>query len=128
MRYPSVEECFKLHRLLIEKSGGCEGILDINTLKSALAQPKIKNFAGNALYPTLIEKAAAMAYSFVHNRPFVDGNKRFSHAITEVFLVLNDYEIEAELEEQREVFLSLASHEMLYDEFVAWLKEHVVTF
>ena len=128
MRYPSVEECLTLHRLLIEQSGGRAGISDINRLKSALTQPKIRNFAGKALYPTLIEQAAALACSFMRNRPFIDGNKRFSHAITEAFFVLNDYEIEAEEEEQERIFLSLANKNMQYDEFAAWLKEHVVKF
>ena len=128
MRYPSVEECLTLHRLLIEKSGGSEGIADINRLKSALAQPKRKNLTGKALYPTLSEQAAAMACSFMQNRPFVDGNKRFSHAIIEAFLVLNDYEIEADEDEQERIFLALANQEMQYNEFVAWLTEHVAKF
>jgi Fic family protein len=52
-------------------------------------------FGGRDLYPTLAEKAAALALSLAGNHPFVDGNKRVAHAAMEVFLVLNGREIEA---------------------------------
>jgi len=32
-------------------------------------------FAGQDLYPTVVEKAAALCFSLFMNRPFVDGNK-----------------------------------------------------
>jgi death-on-curing protein len=43
-------------------------------------------FDGNDLYPTLVEKAAALGYSIIQNHPFIDGNKRAGHAALEVFL------------------------------------------
>jgi len=48
-------------------------------LESALAQPR-QTFSGIDLYPTLVEKAAALGFSLIKNHPFVDGNKRVGHA------------------------------------------------
>ena len=51
------------------------------------------------LYPTAVEKAAALGFALVMNHPFVDGNKRIGHAAMETFLVLNGYEIVASTDE-----------------------------
>ena len=50
-------------------------------------------FGGEDLYPSLLEKAAALGFSIIMNHPFVDGNKRTGHAATEILLVLNGLEI-----------------------------------
>jgi death-on-curing protein len=39
-------------------------------LESAIAQPRA-SFGGNDLYPSLEEKAAALAFSLIQNHPFV---------------------------------------------------------
>ena len=62
----------KLHRRIIAQSGGAPGVLNLSALESALAQPQM-TFGGNDLYPTLVEKAAALGYSLIQNHPFVDG-------------------------------------------------------
>ena len=43
----------------------------------------------------------------------------------EVFLVLNGYEIEAPVDEQERVFLSLAAGEVEREEFTDWAKAHL---
>ena len=78
------------------------GVRDLNALDSALAQPRM-TFGGADLYPTVVEKAAALGFSLVMNHPFVDGNKRIGHAAMETFLVLNGYEIIASADEQERV-------------------------
>ena len=60
------------------------------------------------------------------NHPFVDGNKRVGHAAMELFLLTNGYEIEASIDEQESVILRLAKGEMSREEFVNWLRPHVV--
>ena len=54
-------------------------------LESAIAQPKA-TFGGIDLYPTLVEKVAALGFALVQNHPFVDANKRVGHAAMETFL------------------------------------------
>ncbi len=58
------------------------------------------------------------------NHPFVDGNKRIGHAAMEVFLLLNEYEIIADVDEQVTVMLELAEGTMSRSSFSDWLKNH----
>ncbi|MFP4241269.1 MAG: type II toxin-antitoxin system death-on-curing family toxin [Chitinispirillaceae bacterium] len=94
-------------------------------LESALAQPRAF-FAGKELYPKTIEKAAVLCYSLVQNHPFVDGNKRVAHAAMETFLLLNDLEIIATIDEQEELMLQLASGKMGHRSLFSWLQQHTI--
>jgi death-on-curing protein len=76
-------------------------------------------------YPTLIEKAAALGYSLIRNHGFLDGNKRIAHAAMEVFLVVNDMEISAPVDEQERFMLSLAAGEVSRDALIDWLRSNV---
>ena len=125
IQYLSLNQVLFLHQRLIEQSGGTSGIHDQNALESALAQPKM-TFESKELYPTLAEKAAALCYSLISNHPFADGNKRIGHAATEVFLVMNGYEIAAEIDEQEEIMLKLASSKMERSDFFDWLKDKII--
>lgn len=44
----------------------------------------------------------------------------------DVFLVVNGYEVEAEVAEQEEVILRLASGEMDREDFTDWVRSHVI--
>jgi death-on-curing protein len=123
MRFLTLIEVLELHRRVIEQSGGAFGIREVGLLESAIAQPRMA-FGGEDLYPSLIEKAAALGFSIIMNHPFVDGNKRTGHAVTETFLVLNGMEISASIDEQESVILAIASGELGRDTFVEWLKRN----
>jgi death-on-curing protein len=56
------------------------------------------SYTGQELYPTLIEKVAALGFSLINNHPFVDGNKRIGHATMEVTLLMNSFEIQADVD------------------------------
>ncbi|HEU4594443.1 MAG TPA: type II toxin-antitoxin system death-on-curing family toxin [Pyrinomonadaceae bacterium] len=124
MRYLSLEEVVSLHAKLLARSGGGAGLRDSGALESAVAQPEM-SFGGEDLYPTVVEKAAALGHSLIQNHPFIDGNKRVGHAAMEVFLVLNGYEIDAPVDEQESVVLAVASSRMSRAELGEWLKQHV---
>lgn len=125
MRYLSVGELIELHRQLLEQSGGAPGIRDLGALESAAAQPEM-TFGGQELYPTLVEKAAALGFSLVMNHPFIDGNKRIGHAALETLLVLNDSMLSCSTEEQEQTILKLASGGLPRSEFNEWLSRQVV--
>lgn len=125
IRYLVLDEVLKLHQRLIEQSGGTAGIRDLGGLESALAQPQM-TFSGQELYPTVAEKASALGFSLIMNHPFLDGNKRIGHASMEVFLVLNNFEIKASVDEQEQVVLRVASGEWERDEFTQWLCDRIV--
>ena len=124
MRYLSLAEVLDLHRMVIEQAGGTTGLRDLGALESAVAQPRM-TFGGEDLYPSAIEKAAALCLSLVQNHPFVDGNKRVGHAAMETFLLLNSFEINAVTDEQEQLILALAAGRLSREDLVAWLRGHV---
>ena len=71
----SIDEVLQIHEILIEGFGSSNGVSDNNLLQSAIARP-FKTFEHNDLYPTTIDKPAALIESVINNHPFVDGNKR----------------------------------------------------
>ncbi len=125
MRYLTLEEVLELYHGIIEQSGGSAGISNMGGLESALAQPKM-TFAGEELYPTIVEKASALSFSLIKNHPFIDGNKRIGHAAMEVFFILNGFEINAAVDEQEQLILQVASGKLGRDEFSEWLRSHMV--
>lgn len=125
IRYLTLEEVLDLHERLIDQSGGTHGVHDQNGLESAIGQPMMA-FGGHDLYQTTAEKGAALAFSLVMNHPFVDGNKRIGHAAMETFLVLNGHEVKAAADGQEEVFLNLAAGTLEREDFVEWVRSHMV--
>ncbi|NET11169.1 MAG: type II toxin-antitoxin system death-on-curing family toxin [Symploca sp. SIO2B6] len=125
-RYLTLIELLELHRRILEQSGGAQGIREISLLESAIAQPRM-TFDGDELYPSFLEKAAALGFSIIMNHPFVDGNKRTGHAATETFLVLNGVEIDASVDEQELMVLAIASGERGRKEFVEWLQQNTIS-
>lgn len=126
MRYLSISEILELHERLIASSGGASGIRDLGTLKSCISQPHA-SFENRDLYPGVITKAGALCFSLVMNHPFVDGNKRIGHAAMETLLILNGYEIDAHVDEQEHIILTMASGNLTRDAFINWLKKHTIT-
>lgn len=127
MRYLHKEEVLELHKSIIDQTGGHHGLRDEGALESARAQPHM-TFDGQELYPTLAEKASASGFSMITNHPFLDGNKRIGHAVMEVFLVINGYEIDASIDEQEDIILGVAAGEMSRHAFTKWVKTHIVLY
>ena len=124
MRYLALGEVVELHRRLLEATGGASSIRDFGALESAIAQPKA-TFEGVDLYPTLVEKAAALGFSLVQGHAFLDGNKRVGHAAMETFLILNGTEIDAPVDDQERLMLDLAAGRIGRNHLVDWLRQHV---
>lgn len=125
MSYLTLEEVLVLHELVLDQTGGMQGVRDRGSLESALAQPQM-SFGNQELYPELADKAAALAYSLVCNHPFNDGNKRIGHAAMEVFLLLNGWELDADVDEQEQLIIQLASGKLTREALVHWVKIHMV--
>ncbi len=123
MRYLTLEEVLELYHRITKQSGSSASISNLGGLESAIAQPQM-TFAGDELYPTIVEKASALGFSLIKNHPFVDGNKRIGHGAMEVFLVLNSFEIDARIDEQEQVILQVASGKLDRREFTQWLGIH----
>jgi len=123
-RYLSLAEVLKLHGLIIAESGGSDGLRDLGMLESALGQPR-QTFGGEDLYPSLSSKAAALGFSLIMNHPFIDGNKRIGHAAAEAVLMLNGFELTAEVDEAEAEILAVAAGQRTREEFQEWIERHV---
>ena len=124
MRYLSLGEVLELHRRIIRQTGGASGMHNLAALESAVAQPRM-TFEGKDLYPTVEDKAAALAFFIIQNHPFMDGNKRCGHAAMETLLVLNGKEIEAPVNGVEKIILETASGKLSQKDFVNWLARHI---
>ena len=105
-----IERILRLHRSLIERYGGAEGVRDVGLLHSAIAMPQA-SYGGEYLHTDLFEMAAAYLFHIVQNHPFLDGNKRTGSAAAIVFLAMNDVALEAEEEGLVEITLAVAKGE-----------------
>jgi death on curing protein len=123
--FPTAEQVIELHVGLLARHGGLPGLRDENGLESAVAQPRA-TFGGEELYPTLAEKAAALAFSPIRNHPFVDGNKRVGYAAADVFLRANGFKIGADVDEAEAITLAVAAGTMSREDFTAWVCGHTV--
>jgi death on curing protein len=88
-----LDHVLQIHRSLIERYGGSQGLRDAGLLHSAIAMPQA-SFGGEFLHKDLFEMAAACLYHIVQNHPFLDGNKRTGAAAAIVFLAINGVEIQ----------------------------------
>ena len=121
------EKVLLLQQLVIESSGGGEGVRDLGLLDSALASA-FQTFDGIDLYPTKEEKAARLGFNLVSNHAFVDGNKRIGLLVMLSFLAINGINIKYTDDELIEVGLSLASGNMSYENLLEWIRLHKVNY
>ena len=117
------EQVVKIHRSLIEKTGGMDGIRDAQLLDSALKTP-FQTFGGNNLYPDILDKASQLCYSLIENPPFIDGNKRIGVHLMLLFLKLNNIEVNYSQQELVDFGLDIASGKMSKNDIKGWIIEH----
>lgn len=124
MRFLTLSEVLWLQRRLLASTGGAAGVRDLKIIEAAVAAPKA-TFGGEDLYPGLLPKATTLCYSLVQGHGFIDGNKRVGHAAMEVFLALNEYTLEAAVDEQESIILMVASGKLSREQLLEWLEQHV---
>jgi death-on-curing protein len=99
-------------------------VKDAGLLDSALSRPKTTLF-GEYAYPSLELMAAAMHQSLVKNHPLVDGNKRSSWMLLNVFLELNGRELQMTTEEGLDFTLGVAESRYDLEEAAAIISGHL---
>jgi death-on-curing protein len=120
-----LETALQIHDRSIEEYGGSSGLRDKGSLLAALARP-YATFDQFDLYPTPIEKAAAIFESIVINHPFMDGNKRTAYVLLRSTLYIFGFDIIAFKEEKYSMTIAASSGIIRFDEIKAWIEEHLV--
>ena len=123
----SISVAILIQDILIEKFGGARGIRDRGLLESALSRP-FQTFDNRDLYPTVIEKAAALIESIINNHPFIDGNKRIGYVLLRLFLIENDFDLEANQNEKYDFVINIASQKIDFDQVCIWIINHSANF
>ncbi|MCL2108174.1 MAG: type II toxin-antitoxin system death-on-curing family toxin [Oscillospiraceae bacterium] len=116
----TIEEIILLHEKIIAVTGGASGLRDYGLLESAVFGC-YQSFGGQDIYPTVLEKAAGLAYAICNNHAFIDGNKRIAVTAMLVFLRMNDIKLNYTQQELISLGLGMASGSMSYEDVRAWL-------
>jgi death on curing protein len=98
-------------------------VRDVNLLHSAVARPRL-SFYGQAQFPTLHDKAAAIMESLAYHHLFADGNKRTALKAVTLFLELNGWQPTWTDQEEYDYFLEVAQGQHPVDQIAEWLREH----
>ena len=120
----NVSEVTILHEKLISVTGGSYGLRDPGLLESAVLGC-YQTFDDVELYPTLIEKAARMAFALCKNHPFVDGNKRIAVTAMLVLLRLNKITLSYTQNELVMLGLGIADGSIDYEGIITWIEGHI---
>lgn len=113
-----------IHNILIERFGGSKGIRDQGSLESAINRP-FATFDNIELYPTPVEKAAAILESILINHPFVDGNKRTAYVLMKLILFENGLDIFADQEEKYKMVISASMGDFRFEDIKNWIQVHL---
>lgn len=112
-----------LHRILLEETGGLDGLRDENLFESAINSP-FQTFDGKFVYPGLERKAARLGFSLIKNHPFVDGNKRIGVMTMLTFLELNGISLMCTDNELVRIGLEIADGTMNDEQLLQWILDH----
>jgi death on curing protein len=119
-----ISEVVRIHHVLVTQFGGGSGIRDWAALESALQRP-FQTFDNRELYPSIIEKAAALTESLLGNHPFVDGNKRVGYVVLRLYLSSHGFVLTASSNDKYDFIVRVASGQMAFNEIVDWIKFNV---
>src|SRR5258707_14928419 len=109
-----------IHNIPIERFGGSKGIRDKGILESAIHRP-FQTFDQKGLYPTNVEKAAAIFESIISNHPFIDGNKRTAYVLMRLILLEGRFDIAANEGDKYDFVIASANGELKFEEIRNWI-------
>lgn len=110
-----------VHEEQLAEHGGSPGLRDGGLLDSALSRPQDLAAYGG---PDVQALSASYALGLTKNHALIDGNKRVSLVVTELFLDLNGYEMLAEDSELLTTWLDVSSSELTEEQLADWLRRH----
>lgn len=121
----TIEIAKRFHDRLIDDFGGSKGIRDLSGLEAALSRPYM-TFDQQELYPTAVDKAAAIFQSLIINHPFVDGNKRIAYSLLRVTLIREGYDFIASQSEKYDFSINASMGNVDIDQIKEWLGSRLI--
>ena len=112
-----------LHSEQIREHGGRPGLRDASLLESPLARARqLWSFDDSA---DLVSLAAEYGFGLAKNHACLDGNKRIALVATNVFLILNEFEIDVEEPVVVDIMLRVADGRMDRDQSAEWIRSAI---
>jgi len=119
----TLEQLLEIHAILVNETGGSLGLRDLGRLESAIAT-QTQNVFGEELYPSAINKAAAIIRAIIADHPFVDGNKRTAMLSGLTLLEANGMRFYANKGEIEDFAVKIAVEHFDVPQISQWLEEH----
>lgn len=119
----SLEQLLQLHALVIQLTGGGDGLRDLGRLESAIATQTQQVFSDD-LYPHIFDKAAAMIRGIIGDHPFIDGNKRTAMLAGLTLLELNGIVIHIDTGEIENIAVKIATEQLDVPYISNWIHSH----
>ena len=121
------DDVLGFHKELEEEYPVKAGIRDVGLIESAVNSP-FATFGGQALFPSLFEKAACLFYGLSKNHGFIDGNKRVATHSMSVYLFINGYDLVCTQDELVDFAIGIAdskeSKDVVVEKIVLWLESY----
>ena len=111
-----------LHKRIVKRFGGADGVRDEGLLEAAIAQ-SWQTFDGIDFYPTIEEKAARFCFEIVTQHPFIDGNKRTGALLLGVFLRKNGIKFAPQANDYYKNIMDVASGVKGYEDILKFIRE-----
>jgi death-on-curing protein len=114
----------ELNKIIADKTGGSSGLRDETLLLSAINRP-FQTFDGKDLYPSIVDKSAAIFESIIINHPFIDGNKRMAYAFMQILLIEDDIILHASEDEKYKFVITASKGDMNIESIREWILNHI---
>ena len=123
MKPLSVRDILRIHDMVVQATGGSLGLREPGLLEAIVEKPQA-SFGGEDLYPSVIDKAAALFESLCNYHVFVDGNKRTAITTLEYFLHLNGLQLSADAKTKEDFTLNTATSHPDLSIMADWIKSN----
>jgi len=120
-------EALVYHAEMIRRFGGSHGVRDEGILDASLNRA-FATFGGEDLFPSAIDKAAAIMHGIITGHPFLDGNKRTGYALGRLILQEHQLDIDAPEDVRYEFMISVATGQLDVDGVREWLTARVAPY
>lgn len=108
------------------ETGFAHLVLDRGKLESALARP-LASFAGAVVFPTTVERAAALLEGVAQAHAFFDGNKRTAWIALNTYLDLCGLELEMMTDEESGAYvLAVVNKHLNLKESALWIVDRML--
>lgn len=111
----TTEKIIEIHKYVITKFGGIDGILNLGTIDFLVFQLGSKT--------NEFEKAALVLNQIITNHPFFDGHKRTAFQVADIILRDAGYHIHTDKKEIEVFLLKIASYDCSISAIEKWLKK-----